>query len=74
MITSPAAASAPRTRLRRYAPVGVVAVAVVIVVALAAWLLVPSPGFPSERLAGWRLNYGYLGPGFDPATAQTRRP
>jgi hypothetical protein len=37
------AASAPRTRLRRIAPVGVVVVAAIIVVALAAWLLVPSP-------------------------------
>ena len=49
----------------------VVVVAGIVVGALAAWLLVLSPLFPSERLVGWQLNYGYLGPGFDPATAQT---
>lgn len=52
--TSPAAASAPRTRLQRVAGVGFGVVAVLIVLLLAAWLLFPALSIPSERLVSWR--------------------
>ena len=40
-------------------------------VAVAAWLLLPSSSVPPVRFVGWKLDYGYGGPAFDPATAQT---
>jgi hypothetical protein len=44
----------------------------IVVGALAAWLLYPSPSLPSSRLVGWRLADGFLGtPKFDPTTAET---
>jgi hypothetical protein len=42
----------------------------VVLVAVAAWLLLPSL-VPPVRFVWWRLDYGYGGPAFDPATAQT---
>ena len=65
-------ASEPRPRLRGFASVGLVLVGVVMLVAVAAWLLFPSPSLPSSRFVGWRLGDGFLGtPRFDPTTAQT---
>jgi hypothetical protein len=47
-------------------------VAGIVVGALAALVLSPSPSFPASRLIGWRLADGFLGtPRFDPTTAQT---
>jgi hypothetical protein len=66
--TSPANA-APRSRLRRIESVGLVVVGVVMLVAVAAWLLFPSPSLPWTRI-GWRL-HAFGGPAFDPAMAQT---
>ena len=70
-MTTPSTASAPRTRLRRFASVGLVVVGILMLVGLAAWLLVPSLLIPSSQVVGWKLDYGYNGPGFDPKTAQT---
>jgi hypothetical protein len=55
---SPAAASAPLTRLQRIAGVGFGVVAVLIVLLLAAWLLFPALSIPSERLVSWRGGAG----------------
>lgn len=41
-----------------------------LVVALGAWLFFPALSIPSNRLMGWQLD-GFIGHGFDPATAQT---
>ncbi len=54
MTTSPAASRAPLTRLQRVAGVGVVVLAVLIVMLLAAGLLFPALSIPSERLVSWR--------------------
>ena len=71
MITPHTAAPESRTRLRRFVSIGLVLVGVVMLVAVAAWLLLPSSSVPPARLVGWKLDYGYGGPAFDPATAQT---
>ena len=71
MITPHTAAPESRTRLRRFVPIGLVLVGVVMLVAVAAWLLLPSSSVPPVRFVGWKLDYGYGGPAFDPATAQT---
>ena len=68
MIT--AKASAPLTRRRPIASVGLVVAGVVMLVVVAAWLLFPSLSIPSSRLMGWQL-HGFNGTGFDPTTAQT---
>ena len=70
MIAPHTAAPESRTRLRRFVPIGLVLVGVVMLVAVAAWLLLPS-SVPPARFVGWKLDYGYIGPAFDPATAQT---
>ena len=70
MITPHTAAPESRTRLRRFVSIGLVLVGVVMLVAVAAWLFLPS-SVPPVRLVGWKLDYGYGGPAFDPATAQT---
>ena len=70
MITPHTAAPESRTRLRRFVPIGLVLVGVVMLVAVAAWLFLPS-SVPPVRFVGWKLDYGYGGPAFDPATAQT---
>jgi len=59
-----------RTGLHPIAIVGVMVLAAIVVGALVAVAL-PKLSSPSERTVGWKLNYGYLGPGFDPATAAT---
>ena len=46
-------------------------VGVLMLVAVGAWLLPSPPSYPSDRMTGWKLDYGYGGPGFDPTTAQT---
>jgi hypothetical protein len=66
-MTASGTASAPRTRLRRFAPVGLVVVGVVMLVALAAWLLAPSHSSPT---VGWSLASATGGPAFRPDTAQ----
>ena len=66
-MTTSSTASAPRTRLRRFAPVGLVVVGVLMLVALAAWLLVPSHSSPT---VGWSLAPATGGPAFRPDTAQ----
>ena len=71
MITPHTAAPESRTRLRRFVSIGLVLVGVVMLVAVAAWLLLPSSSVPPVRFVGWKLDYGYIGPAFDPATAQT---
>jgi hypothetical protein len=54
------------------ARVGVVVVGVVLLVAVAAWLLFLWPPLPMSRFVGWQLGDGFLGtPRFDPTTAQT---
>jgi hypothetical protein len=53
--------------VRRISPVGVAAVAVVIIVALAAWRLAPSHSSPT---VGWSLASASGGPAFRPDTAQ----
>lgn len=68
-MTTSHAIAAPRTRLRHFARVGIMVVGVVMLVAVAAWLLLPSPSLPWERI-GWQLD-GFPGPAFDPTTAQT---
>lgn len=70
MIEPRTAAIAPRTKLRRFAPVGLVVVGTAMLVAVAAWLLFPSLSIPTSRLIGWQLQ-GFGGAGFDPTTAQT---
>jgi hypothetical protein len=71
LITSDAS-SAPRTALRRIAPV-VVLVAFVVVGGLAGWLFVSSrsPSLPPSRLAEWRVSVSSDGTTFSRATAQT---
>ena len=71
MIAPHTAAPESRTRLRRFVSIGLVLVGVVMLVAVAAWLLLPSSSVPPVRFVGWKLDYGYIGPAFDPATAQT---
>ena len=71
MITPHTAAPESRTRLRRFVSIGLVLVGVVMLVAVAACLLLPSLSVPPARFVGWKLDYGYGGPAFDPATAQT---
>lgn len=71
MTTPPAGASAPPTRFRRILPAVLVVVGVVMLVAVAASLLIPSLWIPSSRSVGWQLARGYQGYEFDPATAQT---
>jgi hypothetical protein len=71
VITPHTAAPESRTRLRRFVSIGLVLVGVVMLVAVAAWLLLPSSAVPPGRFVGWQLDYGYIGPAFDPATAQT---
>ena len=71
--TTPRAASAPRTGLRRVVP-GVVLVAFVVVGALAGGLFVSSqsgPSFPPERSVGWILYDGFGPSTFNPSTADT---
>jgi hypothetical protein len=71
-MTASSTASAPRTRLRRFAPGGLVVVGVLMLIGvLAAWTLLPSLSLPSSQVVGWKLDYGYNGHGFDPTTAQT---
>lgn len=71
-MTAPSTASAPRTKLHRFASVGLVVVGILMLVGLAAWLLVASSSLPPSRSVGWQLADGFLGtPKFDPATAQT---
>jgi hypothetical protein len=54
------------------ARVGVVFVGVVMLVAVAAWLLFPSPSLPLSRFIRWQLGDGFLGtPKFDPTMART---
>ena len=70
-MTTSLAIAAPRTLLRRVARVGVMIFGVVTLVAVAAWLVFPSPSVPWERI-GWRLQQeGFGGLGLDPTTAQT---
>jgi len=56
---------APRTRLRRYVPVGIVLITFVIVGAVAGRLAVQGRPSPSSGLVEWRLG------DLDPVTAQT---
>jgi hypothetical protein len=65
-MSPPAAASVPRTRLRRFAPVGLVVIGVLMLVGLGAWLLLRPPTYPPSRMVGWQLWYGP-----DPAAADT---
>jgi hypothetical protein len=51
--------------------IGLALVGVVMLVAVAAWLLLPSSSVPPSRFVGWQLGHGFGGPAFDPATAQT---
>jgi hypothetical protein len=68
-MTTPSTASGPRTTLRRFAPVGLAVIGVVMLIGvLAAWTLLPSLSIPSSQVVGWKLDYGYNGPGFDPTT------
>jgi len=62
--------SRSRTGLHPIAIVGVMVLGAIVVGALVAVAL-PKSSFPPERTVGWKLNYGYMGPGFDPATAGT---
>ena len=71
MIPPHTAAPESRTTLRRFVSIGLVLVGVVMLVAVAAWLLLPSSSVPPVRLVGWQLDYGYGEPVFEPATAQT---
>ncbi len=71
MITPHTAAPESRTGLRRFVSIGLVLVGVVMLVAVAAWLLLRLSSVPPARFVGWKLDYGYGGPAFDPATAQT---
>jgi len=69
VITPHTAAPESRTRLRGFVSIGLVLVGVVMLAAVAAWLLLPSS---SVRFVGWKLVYDYGGGlAFDPATAQT---
>ena len=69
MITPHTAAPESRTRLRRFVSIGLVLVGVVMLVAVAAWLLLPSS---SVRFVGWKFVYNDGGGvAFGPATAQT---
>lgn len=68
MIAPHTAAPESRTRLRRCVSIGLVLVGVVMLVAVAAWLLLPS-SVPPARFVGWKSQYG--GSPFVPATAQT---
>ena len=62
------ATAAPRSRVREFAPIAVVAVAVVIFVALGFRMLIAP--FPSDRLVGWQVK-GFNGHGIDATTAET---
>ncbi len=46
-------------------------VILLLMAAVAAWLLVPSLAIPSSQRVGWQLNHGFGGLAFDPTTAQT---
>lgn len=73
MIESLAVVSVPQPNPRRQIlSIGLVLVGVVMLVAVAAWLLLPSSSVPPARFLGWKLVYDYGGGlAFDPATAQT---
>jgi hypothetical protein len=76
-MTTPSTAAAPRTRLRRFASVGLVVVGVLILTGLAAWRLAPSQpnlltlGADSSGRVGWTMTSELGGTALDPTTAQT---
>ena len=67
MITPDATVLEPWVRQRRFAKIGVLLIALIL---LAAWLYFPALSIPSDRLVGWQLT-GYGEPQSDPTTAQT---
>ena len=72
MITPHTTAPESRTRLRRFVSIGLVLVGVVMLAAVAAWLLLLSSSVPPARFLGWKFVYNDGGGvAFGPATAQT---
>jgi hypothetical protein len=59
-----------RVQRRFQRPGLMIAIGVLVLVALGAWVL-PPLAIASDRSVGWELGHGFGGPGFDPVTAQT---